>query len=305
MTTQYKLHHVGLLCADTTASTRFYRDVLGHDVTARFFNPGQYDLTFVGSGSELLIELIGEPFGGDEQVFFEQHGPGIHHIALEVEDVDAAFAELMANGVRAAWEPEDFLFVRHCGVYDDCGLVVEILQELEPLARPQQSKKVDYLLHHFDIFSDDWRRTKAFYTQHFGFKSIFEYIYDEGGAFIYLADPFFAVETRQAMIEVIGPPYVEPREFVFSRKFGMGMDHIGYVVENVGIAYQSALERGSREMQAPPRLSLAPYQDYGTEMCWVQDADGNDLELMKPIPKVALQRAFETGIPYWPAALPS
>lgn len=295
MAIQYKLHHIGLVCADTASSTRFYRDVLGHEVTARFFNRDEYDLTFLGSGSELLIELIGEPFGGGEQAFFEQHGGGIHHIALEVADVDAAFADLSAKELRVAWEPEDFLFVRHCGVYDDCGLVVEILQELQPLARPTMNQKVDYLLHHFDIFSDDWRRTKAFYAQHFGFTSVFEYIYREGGAFIYLADPFFDAKTRQAMIEVIGPPYVEPREFLFCKEFGTGMDHIGYVVEDVGVAYQSALARGSNDMQAP-------YQEYGTEMCWVQDADGNDLELMKAVPKAALQKAFETETPYRPAS---
>ncbi len=293
MTIRYKLHHLGLICDDTEASTRFYRDVLGHEVTARFYNRGMYDLTFVGNGSELLLELIGPPFGADEQAFLEERGPGMHHLAFAVEDVDVAFADLVARGVRVAWEPQDFLFVRHCGVYDDSGLVVEILQELEPLARPQKRLEIDFLLHHFDVFSDDWRRTKQFYADHFGFKSVFEYIYKEGGAFIYLADSFFDAETRQAMIEVIGPPYAEPREFEFSRKFGTGMDHIGYVVQDVGKAYQAAVSRGSTDI-------VEPYQDYGTEMCWVQDADGNDLEFMKPVPKDALQRAFETGIPHRP-----
>ena len=77
MTIQYKLHHLGLLCADPAASTRFYRDVLNHEVTARYYNAGQYDLTFLGSGSELLLELIGSPFGGDE------HKPFLRHVGPE------------------------------------------------------------------------------------------------------------------------------------------------------------------------------------------------------------------------------
>ncbi|MEM7342927.1 MAG: VOC family protein [Chloroflexota bacterium] len=302
MTIRYKLHHVGLLCEDSEKSTQFYRDVLGHEVTARFFNTGRYDLTFVGSGSDLLLELIGPPFGGDEQTFFEQRGSGMHHLAFEVEDVDAAFADLTAKGIRVAWEPDDFLFVRHCGVYDDNGIVIEILQELEPLARPglrglranpDAPDTVDYHLHHFDIFSDNWQRTKQFYADYFGFQSLFEYIYKKGGAFIYLADPFFNADTRQAMIEVIGPPYEEPREFLFSEQFGTGMDHIGYVVKDVGAAYNLARTRGSSNLREP-------YQDYGTEMCWVQDADNNDLELMKPVSKAELQKAFDTGVPYYP-----
>lgn len=290
---RYKLHHVGLLCADPPASTAFYRDVLSHKVLARYFELGEYDLTFVGSGSDLLIELIGQPFGGQEQAHFDKYGSNIHHIAFEVDDVDEAFQQLTQAGLKVAWEPDDFLFVRHCGVFDDCGLVVEILQEKEALPRPDQSNPAPYLLHHFDIFSDNWQRTQAFYTKHFGLTSIFEYIYESGGAFIYLTDSYFDPDTRQAMLEVIGPPYQEPREFVFSDKHGTGMDHIGYVVPNVQQAYETALKRGSPDMRQP-------YQEYGTEMCWIQDADGNDLELMLALDKEKLRLAFQTGQPYQP-----
>ncbi len=101
---KYKLHHLGILCEDTAVSTKFYRDVLGHEVTARYFNKGQYDLTFLGSGSDLLIELIGRPFSQLEQAYFEERGGAFHHIALQVDDVDAAFADLTSKGVKVAWE---------------------------------------------------------------------------------------------------------------------------------------------------------------------------------------------------------
>ena len=77
------------------------------------------------------------------------------------------------------------------------------------------------------------------------------------------------------------------------KNFGTGIDHIGYVVKDVPAAYQMTLARGSDNMREP-------YQEYGTEMCWVQDADGNDLELMLPVSKERLQQAFETGEPYRP-----
>ncbi|MEM7336344.1 MAG: VOC family protein [Chloroflexota bacterium] len=290
---KYKLHHIGILCNDTTAVSNFYIDILNHELCARFYNRGEFDLTFLGSGSELYLELVGRPFSDREQAYFDERGAGFHHLAFQVEDADAAFAELQAKGLKVAWEPDDFLFVRHFGVFDDNGLLIEVLEEKEPLAKPQKTEAVDFLLHHFDIFSDDWRRTKQFYADTFGLQSVFEYIYDEGGAFIYLADSFFDADSRQAMIEVIGPPYKEPREFDFSKRFGTGLDHIGYVVADVQTAYQFALARGSTAF-------VKPYVNYGTEMCWIQDANGSDLEIMLPVSKQKLQEAFESKRPYQP-----
>ncbi len=58
--------------------------------------------------------------------------------------------------------------------------------------------------------------------------------------------------------------------------------------------YQLALERGLPDLREP-------YQDYGIEeMCWVKDADGNDLELMLAVPREKLRAAFVSGNPYRP-----
>ena len=294
----YRIHHLGVLCDDLEASALFYEQVLGHERIASFSSAGEYDFCFLGSGSELLLELIGQPFSAREAAYVAERGPSFHHLAFSVADAEASFAELSAAGLQVAWEPEDFLFVRHFGVFDDSGILIEILEEKESLPKPASAgQPVDFLLHHFDIFSRDWERTRAFYGKHFGFKSVFEYIYEGGGAFMYLADPDFDPDRRQAMIEVIGPPYVEDREFVFSDHFGTGMDHIGYVVINVPAAYQKALARGTREF-------VKPYLDYGTEMCWIQDADGNDLELMLPVSKDRIAEAFRSGNPYRPAFPP-
>lgn len=291
---QYKFHHIGVLCADTQASVAFYRDVLGHQVTDRFYRQDEVDLTFVGNGSDVWVELIGAPFGGGEKTFVAERGYGIQHIAFSVPDVDAAFAQLVADGVRVAWEPEDVLFVRHCGVYDDCGNVIEILQERELLTRPQLGHSVPYQLHHPSIFSDNWQRTQRFYEQHFGFTCVFQYIYDHGGAFIYLADSCFGKGAHDVLIEVIGPPYQEAREFAFAKRFGIGFDHIGYVVRDVETAYRHVAN-------STVSASLPPYSDYQTMMAWVEDADSIDLELMLPLDNSRLHEALASKVPYRPA----
>jgi len=50
---------------------------------------------------ESKIELL-EPTGEDSPVakFLEKSGPGIHHLAYEVEDIDDAIARLLADGAR-------------------------------------------------------------------------------------------------------------------------------------------------------------------------------------------------------------
>lgn len=289
----YKIHHFGLLCADTRKSRQFYQDVMKLDVLAEFYQEGHYDLTFLSSGSSLLLELVGAPFSAGEEAFIAKRGHALHHIALETADVDAAFAELTDDGLEVAWEPDDFEFVRHCGVYDLNGNVVEILQERDPLPKVTRFGGVEYQIHHPCLLSESWQETLAFYAKHFGFMSPFQYIYEHGGAFVYLVDPFFDPGSHYAMIEIIGKPYEEAREFEFAKKYGAGMDHAGFLVQDVDLAYRNALERGTGEF-------LPPYSDYGTAMCWIQDADGNDLELMLPLPVAELQRAFNSRIPYRP-----
>jgi methylmalonyl-CoA epimerase len=50
---------------------------------------------------ESHIELL-EPLSPDSPVgkFLEKRGPGIHHIAVRVEDIRAKLAELKAKGLR-------------------------------------------------------------------------------------------------------------------------------------------------------------------------------------------------------------
>jgi methylmalonyl-CoA/ethylmalonyl-CoA epimerase len=50
---------------------------------------------------ESKIELL-EPTSPDSPVakFLEKSGPGIHHVAYEVKDVEAAIADLKAKGAR-------------------------------------------------------------------------------------------------------------------------------------------------------------------------------------------------------------
>jgi methylmalonyl-CoA epimerase len=58
------------------------------------------DVAFVGSGDG-CIELL-QPTAAESTVqrFLDRRGPGLHHIAYRVADIDAALARLSAAGIR-------------------------------------------------------------------------------------------------------------------------------------------------------------------------------------------------------------
>jgi 5'-methylthioadenosine phosphorylase len=95
------IDHVGIAVDDVAASLAFFRDVLGLDVTAPEDVAAQrVRVRFLHMGPSSL-ELL-EATAPDSPIarFLARRGPGLHHVALGVEDIDAAIARLQARGVR-------------------------------------------------------------------------------------------------------------------------------------------------------------------------------------------------------------
>ncbi len=294
MTIQFKLHHVGLLVEDFKKSLEFYQNVLEQQVTSRWQNRDRFNVAFVGAGSDAMLELVGPPFLDYEQAFVDKRGYGMNHIAFEVEDADAAFAELKAKGLRVAWEPRDMIVVRQCAFYDPDGILVEVFHHLDedmPLMPPDLSQPAKFAFHHVDLLTEDWRRSQRFYKEHFGLKLVYEYLDDEGKAFLFFIDPFFDLETHNFLIEIIGPPFDEEREHIFYERYGTGVDHTAYVVDDVVGAWKRTLERGAENF-------VDPYFAYGVNIAWIRDPDGNDIEIMDPIPPDLIKEVLATGEPY-------
>ena len=95
------LDHVGIAVSDLQAALAFFRDVLGLHVDASEDVVSQrVRATFVAAGQSTL-ELL-EATAPDSPIakFLEKRGPGMHHVALRVDDIDAALAHLKARGIR-------------------------------------------------------------------------------------------------------------------------------------------------------------------------------------------------------------
>jgi methylmalonyl-CoA/ethylmalonyl-CoA epimerase len=96
-----KINHIGIAVNSIEEALPFYRDSLGMALKGTEEVPSQkVKVAFLAIG-ESKIELL-EPTAPDSPVakFLEKNGPGVHHIAYSVPDIEAAIAALKASGSR-------------------------------------------------------------------------------------------------------------------------------------------------------------------------------------------------------------
>ena len=95
------LDHVGIAVSDLQASLAFFKDVLGlHVESTEDITSQRVRATFLNTGTATLEMLEATTPDSAIARFIEKRGPGMHHIALRVEDIDAALAHLKSRGIR-------------------------------------------------------------------------------------------------------------------------------------------------------------------------------------------------------------
>lgn len=95
------IDHTGIAVASLDDSIPFYRDTLGLPLVARETVEAQGVEAVLFDIGDSHVELI-SPLGPETGVgkFVSQRGPGLHHVAYRVDDIEAALASLSAAGVR-------------------------------------------------------------------------------------------------------------------------------------------------------------------------------------------------------------
>lgn len=95
------LDHIGIAVADLQQAIAFYRDALGLEISAPHDVPSEHvRATFVPVGGPALELLEPTDPGSAIARYLARRGPGIHHITLLVDDLQAALDQLKARGVR-------------------------------------------------------------------------------------------------------------------------------------------------------------------------------------------------------------
>jgi methylmalonyl-CoA/ethylmalonyl-CoA epimerase len=96
-----KLHHVGVAVEDLDAAIELYSSVFGAELTHRASSEKDgLAAAFLRAG-EAEIELL-TALREDTPVgkFVARRGPGLHHIAVAVPDIEKAMADARADGLE-------------------------------------------------------------------------------------------------------------------------------------------------------------------------------------------------------------
>jgi methylmalonyl-CoA/ethylmalonyl-CoA epimerase len=95
------IDHVGVAVEDLEAAIARYRDQLGLELVHRETVSEQGVEAVLLDVGESHVELL-SPLGPDTPVgrYLTKRGPGLHHVAYRVDDIEATLEELRAAGMR-------------------------------------------------------------------------------------------------------------------------------------------------------------------------------------------------------------
>ena len=95
-----KINHVAIIVSEMDESMKFWRDALGLSVSHTAHVPEQdVNVAFlpVGESDIELLESVNEESGVAR--YLQKRGAGIHHICLEVDDIEAMLGRLKNAGI--------------------------------------------------------------------------------------------------------------------------------------------------------------------------------------------------------------
>jgi len=95
-----RIDHVGVVVEDLSAARRFLDEVLGFTFDRSLSVPGRLEAAFYKCG-DASVELIEVTDPAEREQRLGNATARIEHIAVQVEDLNRAFDQLLAAGVQA------------------------------------------------------------------------------------------------------------------------------------------------------------------------------------------------------------
>jgi methylmalonyl-CoA epimerase len=132
-----ELDHLGIAVRSLEEALRFYEQLLGMEITHRETIESECVkvamLPLGGSSTGSRIELLEATDAASPIAkFVDKRGPGLHHVALRVDDLHATVERLKSEGARLLNEPRPgagghmYVFVHPESTY---GVLLEFIQK--------------------------------------------------------------------------------------------------------------------------------------------------------------------------------
>lgn len=122
------LEHTAIATANPEKLAQWYVDNLGFHIN--FSYEGNY---FVRAPNGTLLELVPAEASLTPQTAANLKNPGIRHLAIAVDDFDAAHAQLKSKGVHFLGEPRELLGNRLVFFNDGDGNLLHLIHRAKPL----------------------------------------------------------------------------------------------------------------------------------------------------------------------------
>ena len=133
----FEIDHLGIAVRNLEEALRFYRQLLGMSVSGRETVPQErVNVAMLPAGAAPDAPRLELLEATDEESaiakFIKKRGPGLHHIALRVDDLEAAANRLAAAGARVLKEARQgagghtYIFVHPASTG---GVLLELIQK--------------------------------------------------------------------------------------------------------------------------------------------------------------------------------
>ncbi|GAC1387306.1 MAG: VOC family protein [Herpetosiphon sp.] len=101
MTMLKRIDHIGIAVHDLDTAIQFYSNTFQVTDWERIVLPERHMAVAVTMLADSMIELIA-PLGSEAAFyrFLQEHGEGVHHIAYEVDDLEASLHTVKGRGIR-------------------------------------------------------------------------------------------------------------------------------------------------------------------------------------------------------------
>ena len=133
-----KFDHVGIVVKNTEDALSLFSNMFGFKISESLTFPEDGFKSTLISKEGVTFELI-EPIGSEGiiQKFVEKHGGGLHHISIQVDDIELEMKSLKAKGVQlVSDEPQVVKGTSNKGVFihprSTSGILIELIRRVQP-----------------------------------------------------------------------------------------------------------------------------------------------------------------------------